>query len=145
VHIDVDGLIVQAEEARRRAYVPYSRYAVGAAVLTTSGAVYTGCNIENASYGLTVCAERVAVWTAVAAGHRAIVAIAIVTTNQASPCGACRQVLAEFGVQTASGYRGQAGLKGVLVILANPQGERRLMSLADLLPEAFTAQHIERA
>ena len=89
-------LISQAAQAREHAYAPYSRYAVGAALLTRSGRVYTGCNVENASYSLTLCAERVALFKAVSEGEREFQAIAIVTSNGGSPCGACRQVLAEF-------------------------------------------------
>jgi cytidine deaminase len=94
-----DLLIQQARAAAQQAYCPYSHYPVGAAVLTADGAVYTGCNVENASYGLTVCAERIAVFKAISHGHRDVVALAVVggTPRQpATPCGACLQVLAEF-------------------------------------------------
>jgi cytidine deaminase len=98
-----DRLISAAEDAARNAYAPYSRFQVGAAVLTSSGQIYAGCNVENASYGLTICAERVALFSAVATegpdgfGVRAI-AVATSTRAPAPPCGACRQVMAEFGL-----------------------------------------------
>jgi cytidine deaminase len=94
-----DELLHNAWEARERAYAPYSHFAVGAALLTTDGRIFTGCNVENISYGLTICAERVAVGTAIAAGYRNFVGLAVVadTTTPVSPCGACRQVLSEFG------------------------------------------------
>jgi len=94
-----EELITKAFEAQKYAYVPYSHFVVGAAILTTEGLVYTGCNIENASYGLTVCAERVAVFKAVSSGQQSFKALAVVagTEEYASPCGACRQVLSEFG------------------------------------------------
>ena len=89
-------LIRLACEARTNAHAPYSRFLVGAAVLTESGEIFSGCNVENASYGLTICAERVAFCSAVAAGHRRFQAIAIVTPGGHAPCGACRQFAAEF-------------------------------------------------
>ncbi|HYM69386.1 MAG TPA: cytidine deaminase, partial [bacterium] len=93
-------LVRAAVAARRRAYAPYSRFSVGAAVLSAGGAIYTGCNVEDASYGLTVCAERVAIHTAVAAGRRRLRAVAVAGAFGISPCGACRQVMDEFGVET---------------------------------------------
>lgn len=121
-------LVAAAEQARVRAYAPYSHFAVGAAVCTPSGAVYAGCNIENASYGLTVCAERVAVWQAVAAGETALSALAVYTPEMASPCGACRQVLAEFAPDLP-------------ILLADAQGHVLVTSLRALLPMSFTLQH----
>lgn len=118
-------LVARATRAREHAYVPYSGFAVGAALLTRSGEVFTGCNVENASYGLTVCAERVAIFNAVARGHREFRALAVVadTEGLCSPCGACRQVMAEFG--------------DCRVILANLRGDRTSTSVSELLPAAF--------
>lgn len=119
-------LIQTALEARKWAYVPYSRYPVGAALLTASGRIYDGVNVENAAYPVTICAERVAIFKAVSEGERTFTAIAVVTSNGGSPCGSCRQVLAEFGRDTLVLI---ADEKGCLV------GE---MSVEDLLPGAFT-------
>ncbi len=90
-------LIERAIEVRNRAYAPYSKFKVGAAVLTADGQIYTGCNVENASYGLTLCAERAAICSAVSAGKQDIVAVAVAASPLASPCGACRQFIFEFG------------------------------------------------
>ena len=117
-------LIALAAEARRKAYAPYSQYAVGAAVLTASGKVYTGCNVENASYGLSVCAERTAAFGAVCDGEREFTAIAVVTENAGTPCGACRQVLAEFGPE-------------MRVLVADASGDYRVYSLPELLLDFF--------
>ncbi|RKY21120.1 MAG: cytidine deaminase [Planctomycetota bacterium] len=122
-----------AAEARQRAYAPYSRYQVGAAVRTPDGSVYVGCNVENASYGLTVCAERVAVFSAVAAGHTRVTQVAIMTPSRGAPCGACRQVLLEFGGAD------------LLILLADPEGGLRERRLADLLPEAFGPDDLRAA
>jgi len=120
-----DKLIASAREARKWAYAPYSNYPVGAAVLTASGRIYDGVNIENAAYPDTICAERVAIFKAVSEGEREFEAIAVVTTNAGSPCGSCRQVLAEFGLDT-------------LVIIASTDSQvTRQMRLGELLPEAF--------
>jgi cytidine deaminase len=124
-----DELVALAKEARRNAYAPFSNFAVGAALLAKSGQVYSGCNVENASYGLSICAERVALFKAVAAGEREFVAIAVVTETGATPCGACRQVLREFGGD-------------LRVIVANLKGERRVYTLEELLPHSFTAQQL---
>jgi len=119
-------LIEAACQARRWAYAPYSKYPVGAALLTTSGKIYDGVNVENAAYPTTMCAERVAVYKAVSEGERDFQAIVVVTENGGTPCGSCRQVLAEFGLDT-------------LVIVARADGS--LVSetpMRDLLPGAFT-------
>jgi cytidine deaminase len=122
-------LIVLAAQARARAYAPYSRYAVGAALLGKSGQVYTGCNVENAVYSLTICAERTALFKAVSEGECDFKAIAVVTANGASPCGSCRQVLAEFGMD-------------MRVLIATPEGLVAEMSVSELLPAAFGAQDL---
>jgi cytidine deaminase len=123
-----DNLIQTAIEARERAYVPYSRFPVGAAVQVASGEVFVGCNVENATYGLTVCAERVAIFRAVAAGHRDLVTLAVVadTVDPVSPCGACRQVMVEFNPD-------------LRVVLSNLKGDTRLSTARELIPGAFTA------
>ena len=121
-------LVKAAALAREYAYGPYSRFKVGAAVLGGSGRVYTGCNIENASYGLTICAERAAIFKAISEGEKELVALAVVADTQqpASPCGACRQVMVEFGVET--------------VVLGNLKGEQMVCKLDKLLPYSFTKQ-----
>lgn len=127
---DRHTFIQLAEEARRRAYAPYSHYQVGAALRTSSGRLYTGCNIENAAYPSSICAERVAIFKAVSDGELRFEVIAVVTPNGGSPCGACRQVLAEFGLDT-------------VVLIAD--GEGRLVSettVAGLLPGAFTSKDL---
>jgi len=123
-----DALVRAAEAARRHAHAPYSRYHVGAAVETEDGAIYAGCNVENASYGLTICAERAAVCAAVAAGARKIRKAVVVTGSDppGAPCGACRQVLAEFGLDMEVTAIGPAG--------------RMQWTLRDLLPAAFTSE-----
>ena len=113
---------------RAHAYAPYSKFQVGAAVLTADGKIFAGCNVENASYGLTICAERVAVGTAVAAGHKEIVAVAVVSSGGHSPCGACRQVLSEFGPAME-----------VILIDADDPTKTRTTTLAALLPEQFSS------
>lgn len=119
--MDWDKLVEAAWQARESAYAPYSKFPVGAALLAVDGRIFSGCNVENISYGLTNCAERVAIGVAVAAGVRQFLAVAVVadTAVPISPCGACRQVLAEFGVP--------------LVILAN-RNERVEFLLEELLP-----------
>jgi len=125
-----EDLIALALEARKKAYAPYSHFRVGAALLAESGQVYAGCNVENASYGLSICAERVALFKAVAAGERRFKAIAVVTETMATPCGSCRQVLAEFG-------------EGELqVIVADPEGQMEIYTLGELLPAGFTSKDL---
>jgi cytidine deaminase len=126
------ALIDLAGEARRRAYAPYSNYFVGAAVRTRSGRVFTGCNVENAAYPTSMCAERVAIYKAVSEGEREFDAIAVLTSNGGSPCGGCRQVMAEFGLET-------------VVLIAD--GEGRLVeetTVGGLLPGAFTPESLKR-
>ena len=94
--LDIPALVAAALEARRQAYAPYSKFAVGAALLTSTGRIFPGCNVENTSYGLTICAERTAACSAVAAGEREFTAIAVALSGGGTPCGACRQFLAEF-------------------------------------------------
>ena len=120
-------LIEAAVAVRRNAHARYSRFSVGAAVVTASGEIFAGCNVENASYGLTICAERAAVCAAVSAGHKQIVAVAVATTGGHSPCGACRQVLSEFGPT----------MEIWLVDADNPTQERST-TLDKLLPEQFS-------
>ncbi len=124
------SLIDLANEARKRAYAPYSKYRVGAALRTKSGRIFTGVNVENAAYPTSMCAERVAVFTAVSQGEREFEALAVVTDNGGSPCGSCRQALAEFGLET-------------VVLIANGAGNLlKEMTVAELLPEAFTPDHL---
>lgn len=127
--LDREALIAQAQAARERAYVPYSHYRVGAALLTHSGRVYTGCNVENAVYPLTICAERTAVVKAVSEGEREFVAIAVATENGGSPCGACRQMLREFGSE-------------IVVLIADASGAYRETTVAELLPDSFGASDL---
>jgi cytidine deaminase len=119
-------LIEKAKRARLKAYAPYSNFKVGAALLTKSGRVYTGANVENATFGLTVCAERIAVFKAVNKGDRDFVKIAVVADRNppVTPCGACRQVLSEF-------------VKDLKIVCANLKGKVDRYTLKKLLPEAF--------
>ncbi len=121
-------LVEMAREARQKAYVPYSHFPVGAAVLTGTGRVFTGCNVENAAYGSTICAEQTAVVKAVSEGEREIVAIAVVadTEGPCSPCGLCRQVISEFG-------------KEIRVVMANLAGRTSVKTIGELLPATFDA------
>ena len=121
------ALIDAALAARQQAYAPYSKFQVGAAVLTASGEIFAGCNIENASYGLTNCAERTAVFAAVAAGQHRFLGLALASTGAAPPCGACRQVLAEFCQD----------LPIALVDGSGAERSRRKTTLAGLLPDRF--------
>ena len=125
------NLIQTAVEARKWAYAPYSDYTVGAALLTTSGRIYDGVNVENAVYPTTICAERVAVFKAVSEGERDFQAIAVVTENCGSPCGSCRQVLAEFSL-------------GIKVLIADSAGNLvEELTLQELLPRAFTPKDLK--
>lgn len=123
--MDAKELMKIARKARQNAYAPYSRFAVGAALLAESGRVYTGCNIENASYGLTCCAERNAIFAAVGAGERRfkMLAVAADSPEPVAPCGACRQVIAEFGIP--------------LVVMGNLKEATKTMTAEELLPYGF--------
>jgi len=126
------ALVDLANSARQHAYVPYSHYPVGSALRTKSGKIFTGVNVENAAYPQTMCAERVAIFKAVSEGERQFVAITVVTDNGGSPCGGCRQVMAEFGLDT-------------IVILADGSGHiTRETTVKDLLPDAFMPKHLEK-
>ncbi len=133
--IDWDKLFEQATEARRYAHAPYSRYRVGAAVLTASGRSFAGCNVENATYGLTVCAERTAIVQMVAAGETTPVALAIVTPGPppAMPCGLCRQTLVEFARDLP-----------IRVAVAQSSAPPTETTLAELLPRAFGPETLGR-
>ena len=126
------SLISLANEARRYAYAPYSNYQVGAALRTKSGRIFTGVNVESAAYPTTTCAERVAIYKAVSEGEREFDVIAVVTENGGSPCGSCRQVMAEFGLKTR-------------VLIADGRGNLlKEMTVAELLPEAFTPEKMNK-
>lgn len=127
--IDVAALAAAAQAARSRAYTPYSRYRVGAAVLCEDGEVFTGCNIENAVYPLTCCAERVAMFNAISSGRRSFRALAVATSNGGSPCGSCRQVMHEFGPEMP-------------VFILDEFGLVRMTSVAELLPDSFGAAQL---
>lgn len=124
---DYSKLIEAATEARKKAYAPYSKFQVGAAVLCDDGTIFTGCNVENASYGLTCCAERTAIFKAVSEGHQKFQAIAIVldSPDPSAPCGACRQVIFEFGPH-------------IDVVMANVGSKKvDVMKITELIPRAF--------
>jgi len=123
-------LVRRAREVMRNAYAPYSKFHVGAAIEAADGTIHVGCNVENASYGLTICAERMAVGAAVAAGKRTLKRVVVATAVEppATPCGACRQLLAEFGLDLE-------------IIAVGPSSERR-WKLKELLPEAFTRESL---
>ncbi|MER2106454.1 MAG: cytidine deaminase [Solibacillus sp.] len=130
-----EQLMAQSKLARENAYVPYSKFKVGAALLAKNGTVYEGCNIENASYGLANCAERTAIFKAVSEGVKEFSAIAIVadTPGPCSPCGACRQVIAEFCAPDMPVY------------LTNLNGDVQETTVSELLPGAFTTEDMENA
>ena len=123
---DVQQLIECAIEARQQSYSPYSNFAVGAALLCEDGTIYKGCNIENASYGLTNCAERTAIFKAISEGHRKFKALAVVADTEwpCAPCGACRQVVAEFKIP--------------LIIMGNLMGNIKIVTIEELLPFSFS-------
>ena len=126
------ALIDLANTARQRAYAPYSQYPVGAALRTKTGRLYTGVNVENAAYPQTMCAERVAIFKAVSEGEKEFEVISVVTDNGGSPCGGCRQVMAEFGLDT-------------IVLLANGDGKIiKETTVGELLPEAFTPDRLNK-
>jgi cytidine deaminase len=122
-------LVAAALEARTRAYAPYSHYYVGAALLAGDGSIILGCNVENAAYPSTICAERVALTSAVAQGKHDFVAIAVATANGGAPCGTCRQVMAELGLDMA-------------VYISDAAGSYRTTSVRELLPDSFGPQRL---
>jgi cytidine deaminase len=129
--IDQNALVEYARQVREQAYVPYSHYAVGAAVLGKSGRVFAGCNVENASYGLTICAERAAIFKAVSEGEKEFQAFAVVTSNGGTPCGACRQVFLEFSPADAQ------------VIVADTTGRvLHVYTIGELLADGFGPGHL---
>ncbi len=125
-------LIKAAEDVREKAYAPYSNFRVGAAVETEDGTIYTGCNVESASYGLTVCAERVAIWKGISRGEKRFSRIAVVvdTEDLTPPCGVCRQIIWEF-------------CGDVPVILANLHGKKETVQMSELLPRAFDSKFLK--
>jgi cytidine deaminase len=127
-------LIETAKSARVQSIAPFSNFLVGAAVKTEEGKVYTGCNVESASYGLTVCAERVAIWKALSEGERQFTELAIVadTESLTPPCGTCRQIIWEFA-------------KNATIVLGNLRGETQIVSIKELLPRAFDARFLSNA
>jgi cytidine deaminase len=132
IPMDYRDLISKAIAAREKAYVPYSNFKVGAALVTEDNTVYSGCNIENASYGATNCAERTAIFKAVSDGHTKIKAIAIVTDleNYASPCGICRQVILEFAAEN------------IEIILAKNEKDYIVKTMEEILPGAFAKNNL---
>lgn len=133
ITVSDDELIALAKEAREAAHAPYSRFEVGAALLTAEGRVFTGCNVENSTYGLSMCAERVAIFKAVSEGSHEIAKVAVVTDHEriAPPCGCCRQMIWEFASDETE------------VIMANMDGDVRKFEIKELLPEAFGARFLE--
>ncbi|MDQ0254361.1 cytidine deaminase [Evansella vedderi] len=131
--VDKEQLIIEAKKAREKAYVPYSKFKVGAALLSEDGTIYHGCNIENAAYSMCNCAERTAIFKAVSEGVRSFKALAVVadTEGPVSPCGACRQVISELLQKDTSVY------------LTNLQGDVAEWTVEDLLPGAFSPKDLE--
>lgn len=132
--MDYKILVSKAFEGRSNAYVPYSNFKVGAAILMEDGSIYTGCNIENASYGATNCAERTAIFKAISDGHKEIKAIAIVglENDYTYPCGICRQVIAEFAAED------------IKIIIAKNKDEYIVKNLEEILPGAFTKKDLQK-
>lgn len=126
-----EELVAAALDARARAYAPYSHYLVGAAVLAGDGTIIQGCNVENAAYPATICAERVALSAAVAQGRHEFVALAVATRDGGAPCGTCRQVMAELGPEMA-------------VYIADEHGAYRTTSVRELLPDSFGPASLHR-
>jgi cytidine deaminase len=131
LHIDNLQLLEKARRARKNAYAPYSGFKVGAAALTGSGEVFTGCNVENAAYGLSICAEACAIAKAVSEGHTDLVAVAVIadTDDVCRPCGSCRQIMLEFG-------------EGVLVIMGNLKGNCEAKAISKMLPSSFSKKNL---
>ncbi len=130
---DIESLIETAKRARMQSVAPFSNFQVGAAVKTAAGKVYTGCNVESASYGLTVCAERVAIWKALSEGERQFTDLAVVadTETLTPPCGTCRQIIWEFA-------------RGAKIVFANLEGKSEEFHIAELLPRAFDARFLKK-
>ena len=130
---DIESLIEAAKRARLQAVAPFSNFQVGAVVKTADGKIYTGCNVESASYGLTVCAERVAIWKALSEGERQFTDLAVVadTETLTPPCGTCRQIIWEFA-------------RGAKIVFANLEGKSEEFHIADLLPRAFDARFLKK-
>ena len=130
---DLQPLIETAKEARLQSVAPFSDFKVGAAVRTDSGKVYTGCNVESASYGLTVCAERVAIWKALSEGERHFTELAVVadTDTLTPPCGTCRQIIWEFA-------------RDAKIVFANLDGRNQVFNIRQLLPDAFDARFLKK-
>lgn len=129
IDVDREALVQAARQARKKAYAPYSNYKVGAALLVKDGSIFTGCNVENASYSACICAERVAITKAVSEGHHEFVSIAVATNSGGSPCGICRQVMNEFAPD-------------MLVIIADMEQIVEELSVADLLPLGFGPEYL---
>lgn len=126
------ALIDVGNSARQRAYAPYSNYPVGAALRTKTGRIYTGVNVENAAYPQTMCAERVAIFKAISEGEKEFEVISVITDNGGSPCGGCRQVMAEFALD-------------MIVLMADGNGKLiKETTVKELLPEAFTPEHLSK-
>ncbi len=131
--MNIDDLVAAAFAIRERSYSPYSGYTVGAAVLADDNSVWTGCNVENISYGLSICAERVAITKMVSEGPRRVAAIAIATKDGGTPCGMCLQTLAEFGDSALT------------VVVQSESGARSSYALSELLPHSFTSKEVRGA